>query len=114
MSQPLCRDGYGYLLDKQFGLTCFEWATGKKIWDDHHRVTARDTNPQATLVWIGDGDHALILNAEGELILARLNPSRYTELARAKIIGRTWAHPAYAGRCVYARDDHELVCCELP
>jgi outer membrane protein assembly factor BamB len=114
MSQPLCRDGYGYLLDSQFGLTCFELATGKKIWDDHHRVTARDAYPQATLVWIGDGDRALILNAEGELILARLNPSGYTELARSTIIGRTWAHPAYAGRFVYARDDHELVCRELP
>lgn len=114
MSQPLCRDGYGYLLADRFGLTCFELATGKKIWDDHHRVTAHDDNAQATLVWIGDGDRALILNAEGELILASLNPSGYTELARSKIIGRTWAHPAYAGRCVYARDDHELVCRELP
>jgi outer membrane protein assembly factor BamB len=114
MSQPLCRDGYGYLLDKNFGLTCFEMATGKKVWDDGHRVTARDRNPQATLVWIGNRNRALILNAEGELILAGLDPAGYTELARAKIIGDTWAHPAYAGRSVYARDDHELVCRELP
>ncbi len=55
MSQPLCRDGFGYLLDKNFGLTCFEMGTGKKLWVDGHRVTPRDTNPQATLVWIGDG-----------------------------------------------------------
>jgi outer membrane protein assembly factor BamB len=114
MSQPLCRDGYGYLLDRNFGLTCFEMATGKKIWDDGHRVTARERNPQATLVWIGDRNRALILNAAGELILAGLDPAGYTELARAKIIGDTWAHPAYAGRLVYARDDHELVCRELP
>jgi hypothetical protein len=30
------------------------------------------------------------------------------------VIGDTWAHPAYAGRFVFARDDHELVCRELP
>ncbi len=114
MSQPLCRDGYGYLLDKNFGLTCFELATGKKVWDDRHQVTPRDRNPQATLVWTGDGDRALILNAEGNLILARLNVQGYTELARSKIIGDTWAHPAYAGRCVFARDDHEIICRELP
>jgi outer membrane protein assembly factor BamB len=114
MSQPLCRDGFGYLLDKNFGLTCFEMATGKKLWADGHRVTARDTNPQATLVWIGDGDRAVILNAAGELILARLDPKGYTELARSKVIGDTWAHPAYAGRCIYARDDHEILCRELP
>ncbi|HET6327979.1 MAG TPA: PQQ-binding-like beta-propeller repeat protein [Planctomycetaceae bacterium] len=114
MSQPLCRDGFGYLLDKNFGLTCFEIATGNKRWVDGHRVTARDTNPQATLVWIGDGDRVLILNAAGELILAKLDPKTYTELARSKVIENTWAHPAYAGNCVYARDDHELVCRELP
>jgi outer membrane protein assembly factor BamB len=114
MSQPLCRDGFGYLLDKNFGLTCFEMATGNKLWADGHRLTARDTNPQATLVWIGDGDRALALNAAGELILVRLNPKGYTELARSKIIDDTWAHPAYAGRCVYARSDHEILCRELP
>jgi len=114
MSQPLCRDGYGYLLDKNFGLTCFELATGNKLWTDDHRVTPRDSNPQATLVWIGDGDRSLLLNAAGELILARLNPKGYTEIARSKVIGDTWAHPAYAGRFVFARDDHELVCRELP
>jgi hypothetical protein len=31
-----------------------------------------------------------------------------------KIIGPTWAHPAYAGGRVYARSDSELVCVELP
>ncbi len=55
-----------------------------------------------------------MLNAAGELILARLNPKGYTELARSKVIGDTWAHPAYTGRFVFARDDHELVCRELP
>ena len=114
MSQPLCRDGFGYLLDKNFGLTCFEMATGNKLWADGHRLTARDTNPQATLVWIGDGDRALALNAAGELLLVRLNPKGYTELARSKIIDDTWAHPAYARRCVYARNDHEILCRELP
>jgi outer membrane protein assembly factor BamB len=114
MSQPLCRDGVGYMLDKNFGLTGFELATGKKLWEDQHRMTPRNTNPQATLVWVGDGDRALILNAAGELILARLDSKGYTEIARRPIIGDTWAHPAYAGRYVFARDDHEIVCRELP
>ena len=33
MAQPLYREGHAYLLDKRHGLTCFELATGKKIWD---------------------------------------------------------------------------------
>jgi formylglycine-generating enzyme required for sulfatase activity/outer membrane protein assembly factor BamB len=110
MSQPLCRGGYAYLLDKRSGLTCLALKTGKKVWDDGNRMTPKGRNPQATLVWLGDGDRALVLNSDGDLILARLNPGGYHEQARAHIIGPTWAHPAYAGGCVYARNDSEVVC----
>lgn len=114
MSQPLYRDGYVYSLDKRFGLTCFELATGKKFWDDGNTLTPRDRNPQASLVWLGDSDRIIALNAEGELVLARLTPAGYQEQDRTRIIGPTWAHPAYAGNSVFARDDKELVCVELP
>jgi outer membrane protein assembly factor BamB len=114
MSQPLVRDGTVYLLDKQYGLTGFDLATGKKLWDDGNAMTPRSRNPHATLVWLGDGDRAIILNAEGELILARLTPDGYHEQSRTKIIGSTWAHPAFAGDCVYARSDTEIVCVPLP
>jgi len=114
MAQPLYRDGHGYLLDKQHGLTCFELRTGKKLWDDGNRLTPKGRNPQATLVWTGDEDRALALSSEGDLILVRLRPAGYQELARANILGATWAHPAYAGDQVYARSDQELVCVALP
>jgi outer membrane protein assembly factor BamB len=113
MSQPLERDGFVYLLDKQFGITCFELATGKKLWDDDNRLTPRGRNPQATLVWLEGGDRIIALNSEGELVLARLSAAGYSEQSRTKIIGPTWAHPAYAGRHVLARDDQEIVCVEL-
>ena len=110
MTQPLYRAGHSYLLDKRHGLTCFELASGKKIWDDDNRMTPKGRNPHATLVWLNDTDRAIILNSDGELILARLNPNGYHEQTRAKIIGETWAHPAYAGNRAYARNDKELVC----
>ncbi len=129
MSQPLYRRGHVYLLDRRNGLTCFELKTGKKLWDDGNRMTPKGRNPQATLVWLGDSDskskrasrrkrdvnmdRAIILNSEGDLILARLSPAGYREDARTNIIGPTWAHPAYAGGCVYARSDTELVCVAL-
>jgi outer membrane protein assembly factor BamB len=114
MSQPLYREGHGYLLDRQHGLTCFHLRTGKKVWDDGNRLTPKGRNPQATVVWIGDEDRALALNSEGDLVLVRLRPTGFQELARAKIVGPTWAHPAYAGGRVYARSDQELVCVALP
>jgi len=113
MSQPLYRDGHVYLLDRSNGLTCFKLATGEKIWDDGHRMTPRGSDPQASLVWLGDGNRAIILNAEGNLILARLSPAGYDEQSRTKIIGKTWAHPAFAGHCVFARDSRELVAVSL-
>lgn len=118
MMQPLYRDGHVYMLDKGLGLTCFELASGKKLWDDQHQMTPRGRNPQASAVWVGAGDRVLILNELGDLILARLNTSGYQEQSRTNIIERRerspiWAHPAYAGNRVYARSDSELVCVEL-
>ncbi len=113
MSQPLYREGYVYLLDKQYGLTCFELKTAKKRWDDDNSMTPRGRNPHASLVWLGDSDRTIILNSEGDLILARLNPSGYHEQSRTNITGATWAHPAFGGSCVYARSDTELVCVPL-
>ncbi|MCC7420858.1 MAG: PQQ-like beta-propeller repeat protein [Planctomycetaceae bacterium] len=114
MSQPLCRDGHAYLLDKQYGLTCFEVATGKKLWDDGNTLTPRDRNPHASIVALQGTNDVLALNAKGELVLATLTPQNYQEHARAKILGDTWAHPAFTGRRVYARNDTEIVCVELP
>ncbi len=118
MSQPLRRDEHAYLLDKQHRIVCFEFATGKKIWNDGNRATPRGRNPHASLVWLGDGDRAIILNADGDLILARLNPAGYHEQSRTNIIqptaaGPIWAHPAFAGAHVFARNDVELVCVSL-
>ena len=113
IAQPLVRDGFGYLLDRRHGVTCFELATGKKRWDAENRVTAKARNPHATMVWAGRQDRALILNSDGDLILARLNPTGYREQSRTTIIGETWAHPAYADMRVFARSDTELVCFSL-
>jgi outer membrane protein assembly factor BamB len=120
MSQPLYRDGHVYLLDKQHGLICFELKTGKKIWDDGNQMTPRGRNPHASLVWLdtSTGDRVIILNSEGELILARLNPAGYHEQSRTRIIESSerspiWSHPAYADCHVYARNDHEIVCISL-
>ncbi len=113
MSQPLCRDGYVYLLDKSNGLVCFELATARVVWTDENRMTPRGRNPQANMVWLGDSDRAIVLNSAGELVLIRLTSKGYEEQSRTKIIGETWAHPAFAGEFVVARDDTEIVCLKL-
>jgi len=113
MSQPLYRDGKFYLLDKTLGVVCGELTTGNHLWSDQNQLTKRDRNPQVNLMWLGDRDRFLALNAEGEMIVGRLTPARMQEDYRAKIIGPTWAHPALAGDCLFARDDSEIVCLRI-
>ena len=109
MSPPLYRDRHVYLLDKQHGLVCFELTTGKMVWTDQNKLTPRDRNPHASIVWLDDSSEVIALNTPGELIHARLTPTGYEELGRVKILGETWAHPAFAGDACYARDDQQLV-----
>ena len=113
MCQPLHRGDHGYLLDKRHGLTCFELSTGKKVWDDGNRMTPKGRNPQATMVWLGDTDRAVVLNSDGELLMVRLSPKGYQEISRTRVIGSTWAHPAYAWGCVYVRNDDTIACIEV-
>ncbi|GIW90454.1 MAG: dehydrogenase [Pirellulaceae bacterium] len=113
MAQPLYRDGLVYLLDRTHGLCCFELATGRILWNDEHRLTPPGRNPHASIVWAGPGQ-ILALNSEGELVLAQVSHDGYREWGRKRIVGPTWAHPAFCGRWVFARDDEQLVCIELP
>jgi len=125
MAQPLYRQGHVYSIDKGNGLTCFELATGKKLWDDGNKLTPRGRNPHASIVWLGDSDRVLAINAVGELVHARLTPKGYEEVGRTRAIeGKVWGHPAFAGKHIYVRNDgaeqsvssgpFELVCLELP
>lgn len=114
MSAPLFKDGVVYMLDKNRGLQAFELKTGKILWSDDNTLTPKDRNPQMSLVWMDEAKNlAALLNASGELVYVTLTPEKREELARWQIIGKTWAHPAFAGNHVFARSDKELVAWRL-
>jgi outer membrane protein assembly factor BamB len=89
-------------------LRCIEAATGTELWN-------RDKVGEyhASLLRTGD-DKLLLLEEFGDLVLFDPNPKEYRELARSKICGKTWAHPAIANGRLYIRDAKELICVELP
>jgi hypothetical protein len=71
---------------------------------------------------VPQGERFVLFNDSGELILANLTPKGYEEIDRARIVepvessrGRqvVWAHPAFADRCVFARNNKEIVCVSL-
>ena len=114
MSAPLFKDGIAYMLDKKRGLQAFELKTGKILWSDDNTLTPKDSNPQMSLVWMDEAKNlAALLNASGELVYVTLKPEKREELARWQIIGKTWAHPAFAGNRIFARDDKQLVAWKL-
>ena len=76
----------------------------------------------ATAFLVKQADRYFIFNEFGQLVIARLSPDGYQELSRAKILepagtsqrrSIVWSHPAYAQRCIFARNDREVVCVSL-
>jgi len=55
----------------------------------------------------------LMLEDSGNLVLLDPGPKEYKELARSKVCGATWAHPALAGGKLYLRDAKEVICLQL-
>ncbi|MBL8828347.1 MAG: PQQ-like beta-propeller repeat protein [Planctomycetaceae bacterium] len=103
-------------------LSAIEIATGKRLWETYEATTRARFANSATAFLVLNGDRFFIMSETGELIIARLTPSGYQELDRAKILepnheafGRSvvWSHPAFANRAIYARNDRELVCVSL-
>lgn len=88
-------------------LHCVNLKTGKSRWSkpgvgEYH----------AALIRTGD-DKLLLMQENGTLVLVDPSPKEYRELARAKVCGHAWAHPAIANGRFYVRDEKELVCVGL-
>ncbi len=100
-------------------LVCIKSATGEQVWEVK---TVTDSGNGASIHITPNGDAAFLYTNQGELIRATLSPRGYEETARSKIIEPTytfgarkvaWAPPAYANRCVFVRNDAEMVCVSL-
>ena len=78
--------------------------------------------PSGTAFLVKNGDRYFLFNEKGELVIARLTPKGYEEIDRCKLLEPTsnafgrdvvWSHPAFANKCVFARNDKEIVCVSL-
>ena len=138
MPTPVIDGDYAYGVCSYGQLRCIEVKTGKRVWETMQATrgqrtpakVAAEPTPAGSERWgnafltpLADGRYVLF-NEQGDLILARLTPAGYEELDRAHVIEPTnpmagkprlvvWVHPAYANRCVFVRNDKELVCLSL-
>lgn len=122
MSTPFIDDGTIYGVCSYGQLRGLKLDTGERLWE-----TLAATNPEGPTRWgnaflVKNADRFFIANEKGDLIIARLTPQGHEEISRAHLLDPTnkdarrpvvWSHPAFANRCVYARNDREIVCVSL-
>jgi outer membrane protein assembly factor BamB len=124
---PFVENGIAYGIDGNGLFRAIRIATGERLWATARPVNGRDdenrsnANEGATFV-TKNGNRFFLFGENGDLVIARLTPEKYEELSRTHLLapvgtglGRpiVWSHPAYAGQCVFARNDREIVCAPL-
>ena len=107
---PIFADGYVYGCsgrhENEAELRCIEWATGKLAW-------ARKDLSRSSLMMV-DG-HFLCLTEDGKLLLLKINPKKFEEVARweTDLASPTWAAPVLSHGLLYLRGKDRLICVEL-
>ncbi|GAB4143385.1 MAG: PQQ-like beta-propeller repeat protein [Planctomycetaceae bacterium] len=123
-STPIIDKGTIYGNDCHLGsLMAVNLKNGKRLWSTFQPTTGGNRRAgHATVFFVKNADRYFLLSETGDLILAKLSPKGYEEISRFHVLEPTnftfgrkvvWAHPAFANRCVYARNDKELVCVSL-
>jgi len=119
-STPLIFGGHIYGFDSRGEMRCIKTASGRRLWENL-TVTPRGVK-WGTAHMVRNGKTTWIFNEQGEVIIAELSPAGFKQISRAKLIEPThdmsgrkvcWSHPAFANKCIYARNDRELVCGDL-
>jgi outer membrane protein assembly factor BamB len=121
MTTPVLKDGYVYGVCGLGELRCLKADTGERVWETYEATGGKQA-AFATAFLVEQGERFFLFNEQGDLIIARLSPKKYEEVSRAHLLDPTyklegrkvvWSHPAFANKCVYARNDKEMVCVSL-
>jgi outer membrane protein assembly factor BamB len=123
LSTPFIDDGYIYGVCSYGQFRCLKADTGERVWETFAATTPDGKEMRwANAFIVKNGDVFFLFNEKGDLIIAKLSPKGYEEISRAHLLEPTntqtgrdvvWSHPAYANRCIFARNDKELVCVSL-
>ena len=121
MSTPVIKDGHFYGICRNGELRCCKLEDGKQLWETLAHQNDKEKQFGTTFI-TPHKDRFFLFTDSGELIIAHLSPKGYKEISRAKIITPTqpnygrdvvWCHPSFAGKCLYVRNDKEIICVNL-
>lgn len=119
ISTPCLQGDHIYGFDSYGEFRCLVARTGDRVWEDQ-TVVPKGRWKMAHI--ISNGERAWLFSDLGELIITRLSPDGFKEISRAKLISPTaiaggrkvcWAHPAFAYRHIFVRNDRVLVSASL-
>ena len=118
-SNPQLQGNAVYSAKSSGELVCLEAATGQQVWAT---TNVTELKFGASIHLTPNGSATFLFTDEGNLILARLTPRGYGEISRVHLLKPTsvlgtrrlaWVPPSYANRCIFARNDEELICASL-
>ncbi len=121
ISTPYLEGDYVYGVDSYGEFRCLDAKTGDRVWES---LKPTPKSRWSTIHMVENAGRMWMFNERGEVVIAKLSPTGYEEISRAKLIeptrvqlgqrgGVCWSHPAFAHQHVFARNDEELVCASL-
>ena len=121
---PHLEKGTIYGADVQTGaLIAARMKDGERLWETRQPTTGGERRGRyGTVFLVKHEDRFFLFSEQGDLMLAKLSPEGYDELDRFHVLEPTnntfgrpvvWSHPAFAQKCMFARNDKELVCVNL-
>jgi len=120
-STAIMQDGLVFSPTAKGELRCLDASTGKQLWQVEN-LTEQNSGASIHLTAAPAIDRVFLYTDRGDLILSRLTAEKYQEISRAHVIEPTsafgarkmaWSPPAYANRCIFLRNDNELICISL-
>jgi outer membrane protein assembly factor BamB len=121
MSSLIVKDGHVYGLSGMGALVCQKLETGEVV-RKGDEIFGDKPAFCGSVFWVDAGAAVYGLTDQGDLVILKLAPQKCEVLASSHILEPThaaqgrkavWSHPAFAGKCVYMRNDKEIVCISL-
>ena len=117
-----------FAVDQPGNLRAVKLGTGERLWQTYKPVIGKDEDEgfagakSGTAFIVKNADRYFLFSETGDLVIAKLTAEKYEEVSRAHLLDPTsgafgrkvlWMHPAFADKCVFARNDKEIVCWSL-
>jgi outer membrane protein assembly factor BamB len=109
LATPVLVGGHLYCQGANQDYVCVDLKSGALKWAQ----TGFGSGKKDYSSTIAAGDRLLVLAEDGQLVLLKPDPTRYSELGRIQVCGNTWSHPALANGRLYVRDGRQLFCIDL-